>query len=65
MSAGTIVIAGGILAAVILLCIVAVLCYCRLQVLLAAKSLFELLIRLIRYDHLIQDSLWAARLRPG
>lgn len=33
MSAGTIVIAGGILAGVILLCIVAVLCYCRLQVL--------------------------------
>lgn len=32
MSAGTIVIAGGILAGVILLCIVAVLCYCRLQV---------------------------------
>ncbi|KAF6718662.1 Protein FAM163A [Oryzias melastigma] len=31
MSAGTIVISGGILAAVILLCIVAVLCYCRLQ----------------------------------
>lgn len=32
MSAGTIVISGGILAGVILLCIVAVLCYCRLQV---------------------------------
>lgn len=31
MSAGTIVIAGGILAGLILLCIVAVLCYCRLQ----------------------------------
>ncbi|XP_028293010.1 protein FAM163A-like [Gouania willdenowi] len=31
MSAGTIVITGGILAAVILLVIVAVLCYCRLQ----------------------------------
>uniref|UniRef100_UPI0037E76057 protein FAM163A-like n=1 Tax=Semicossyphus pulcher TaxID=241346 RepID=UPI0037E76057 len=31
MSAGTIVISGGILAGVILLCIVAVLCYCRLQ----------------------------------
>ncbi|MEQ2196712.1 hypothetical protein XENOCAPTIV_010055 [Xenoophorus captivus] len=31
MSAGTIVITGGILAGVILLCIVAVLCYCRLQ----------------------------------
>ncbi|XP_077476382.1 protein FAM163A-like [Stigmatopora argus] len=31
MSAGTIVIAGGILAGVILLCIVALLCYCRLQ----------------------------------
>nr|XP_057946085.1 protein FAM163A-like [Doryrhamphus excisus]XP_057946086.1 protein FAM163A-like [Doryrhamphus excisus] len=31
MSAGTIVIAGGILAGVILLCIIAVLCYCRLQ----------------------------------
>lgn len=32
MSAGTVVIAGGILAAVILLTIVAVLCLCRLQV---------------------------------
>ncbi|KAM3871505.1 protein FAM163A-like [Diretmus argenteus] len=31
MSAGTVVITGGILAGVILLCIVAVLCYCRLQ----------------------------------
>ncbi|XP_024918395.1 protein FAM163A-like [Cynoglossus semilaevis] len=31
MSAGIIVITGGILAGVILLCIVAVLCYCRLQ----------------------------------
>ncbi|KAM6973574.1 protein FAM163A isoform 1-T2 [Aplochiton taeniatus] len=31
MSAGTVVITGGILAAVILLLIVAVLCYCRLQ----------------------------------
>ncbi|XP_062324752.1 protein FAM163A-like [Osmerus eperlanus] len=31
MTAGTVVITGGILAAVILLCIVAVLCYCRLQ----------------------------------
>ncbi|XP_049596942.1 protein FAM163A [Syngnathus scovelli] len=31
MSAGTIVIAGGILAGVILICIVAILCYCRLQ----------------------------------
>lgn len=32
MSAGTVVIAGGILATVILLTIVAVLCLCRLQV---------------------------------
>ncbi|XP_060776834.1 protein FAM163A-like [Neoarius graeffei] len=31
MSAGTVVISGGILAAVILLCIITVLCYCRLQ----------------------------------
>ncbi|XP_010863712.2 protein FAM163A [Esox lucius] len=31
MSAGTVVISGGLLATVILLCIVAVLCYCRLQ----------------------------------
>ncbi|XP_006012835.1 protein FAM163A [Latimeria chalumnae] len=31
MTAGTVVITGGILATVILLCIVAVLCYCRLQ----------------------------------
>lgn len=34
MTAGTVVITGGILATVILLCIIAVLCYCRLQVLL-------------------------------
>lgn len=33
MTAGTVVITGGILATVILLCIIAVLCYCRLQVL--------------------------------
>lgn len=32
MTAGTVVITGGILAAVILLSIIAVLCYCRLQV---------------------------------
>lgn len=32
MTAGTVVITGGILATVILLCIIAVLCYCRLQV---------------------------------
>ncbi|XP_065100117.1 protein FAM163A [Paramisgurnus dabryanus] len=31
MSAGTVVITGGILATVILLCIIVVLCYCRLQ----------------------------------
>ncbi|XP_023657068.1 protein FAM163B [Paramormyrops kingsleyae] len=31
MTAGTVVITGGILATVILLCIVVVLCYCRLQ----------------------------------
>ncbi|XP_017328217.1 protein FAM163A [Ictalurus punctatus] len=31
MSAGTVVISGGFLAAVILLCIITVLCYCRLQ----------------------------------
>ncbi|XP_005990667.1 protein FAM163B [Latimeria chalumnae] len=31
MTAGTVVITGGILAAVILLCIIAILCYCRLQ----------------------------------
>ncbi|XP_026791999.2 protein FAM163A [Pangasianodon hypophthalmus] len=31
MSAGTVVISGGIIAAVILLCIITVLCYCRLQ----------------------------------
>ncbi|XP_007898362.1 protein FAM163B [Callorhinchus milii] len=31
MTAGTVVITGGILAAAILLCIIAVLCYCRLQ----------------------------------
>lgn len=32
MTAGTVVITGGILATVILLCIIVVLCYCRLQV---------------------------------
>ncbi|RXN20435.1 protein FAM163A-like [Labeo rohita] len=31
MTAGTVVITGGILATVILLCIIVVLCYCRLQ----------------------------------
>ncbi|XP_077013250.1 protein FAM163A-like [Tamandua tetradactyla] len=31
MTAGTVVITGGILATAILLCIIAVLCYCRLQ----------------------------------
>ncbi|XP_055073932.1 protein FAM163A [Misgurnus anguillicaudatus] len=31
MSAGTVVITGGILATVILLCIIVILCYCRLQ----------------------------------
>ncbi|XP_040819334.1 protein FAM163B [Ochotona curzoniae] len=31
MTAGTVVITGGVLATVILLCIIAVLCYCRLQ----------------------------------
>ncbi|XP_039193094.1 protein FAM163A [Crotalus tigris] len=31
MTAGTVVITGGILATVILFCIIAVLCYCRLQ----------------------------------
>ncbi|XP_040216143.1 protein FAM163A [Rana temporaria] len=31
MTAGTVVITGGILASVILLCIIGVLCYCRLQ----------------------------------
>ncbi|KAL4656094.1 protein FAM163A-like [Arapaima gigas] len=31
MTAGTVVITGGIIATVILLCIIAVLCYCRLQ----------------------------------
>lgn len=36
MTAGTVVITGGILATVILLCIIAVLCYCRLQVSAAA-----------------------------
>ncbi|XP_069788283.1 protein FAM163B-like isoform X2 [Narcine bancroftii] len=31
MTAGTVVITGGILATIILLCIIIVLCYCRLQ----------------------------------
>ncbi|XP_055963290.1 protein FAM163A [Sorex fumeus] len=38
MTAGTVVITGGILAAVILLCIIAVLCYCRLQYYCCKKS---------------------------
>lgn len=38
MTAGTVVITGGILATVILLCIIAVLCYCRLQVRLGGAS---------------------------
>lgn len=38
MTAGTVVITGGILATVILLCIIAVLCYCRLQVLGAGEG---------------------------
>lgn len=38
MTAGTVVITGGILAAVILLSIIAVLCYCRLQYYCCKKS---------------------------
>lgn len=49
MSAGTIVISGGILAGVILLCIVAVLCYCRLQVPLC-HCIFYFLFFLIKTD---------------
>ncbi|XP_004598689.2 protein FAM163A [Ochotona princeps] len=41
MSAGTVVITGGILATVILLCIIAVLCYCRLQYYCCKKSAVE------------------------
>ena len=40
MTAGTVVITGGILATVILLCIIAVLCYCRLQVGLLHVNLY-------------------------
>lgn len=40
MTAGTVVITGGILATVILLLIIAVLCYCRLQVRLFTVSTF-------------------------
>lgn len=40
MTAGTVVITGGILATVILLCIIAVLCYCRLQVHFASQHEF-------------------------
>lgn len=47
MSAGTIVITGGILAGVILLCIVAVLCYCRLQVVSHVLMFVGLLGRLL------------------
>ncbi|XP_048665889.1 protein FAM163A [Marmota marmota marmota] len=41
MTAGTVVITGGILATVILLCIIAVLCYCRLQYYCCKKSTAE------------------------
>uniref|UniRef100_A0ABI7WAY1 Family with sequence similarity 163 member A n=1 Tax=Felis catus TaxID=9685 RepID=A0ABI7WAY1_FELCA len=41
MTAGTVVITGGILATVILLCIIAVLCYCRLQYYCCKKSRAE------------------------
>ena len=41
MTAGTVVITGGILATVILLCIIAVLCYCRLQVGLMHVNLYN------------------------
>lgn len=42
MTAGTVVITGGILATVILLCIIAVLCYCRLQVRLSLAAILLL-----------------------
>ncbi|XP_056614767.1 protein FAM163A [Triplophysa dalaica] len=38
MTAGTVVITGGILATVILLCIIVVLCYCRLQYYCCTKN---------------------------
>ncbi|XP_038845376.1 protein FAM163B-like [Salvelinus namaycush] len=41
MTAGTVVITGGILATVILLCIIAVLCYCRLQYYCCKKEELE------------------------
>ncbi|XP_059998142.1 protein FAM163A [Lagenorhynchus albirostris] len=41
MTAGTVVITGGILATVILLCIIAVLCYCRLQYYCCKRSRAE------------------------
>uniref|UniRef100_G3UAS9 Family with sequence similarity 163 member A n=1 Tax=Loxodonta africana TaxID=9785 RepID=G3UAS9_LOXAF len=41
MTAGTVVITGGILATVILLCIIAVLCYCRLQYYCCKKNAAE------------------------
>lgn len=57
MTAGTVVITGGILATVILLCIIAVLCYCRLQVRLSLAAvlflclLFSVFLRLsCRYN---------------
>lgn len=61
MTAGTVVITGGILATVILLCIIAVLCYCRLQVRLALcvclclqKSSHTLIrANLSQYDYII------------
>lgn len=55
MTAGTVVITGGILATVILLCIIAVLCYCRLQVRLGGTRPE----RVLRWG----GELWAAR-RP-
>ncbi|XP_002715054.1 protein FAM163A [Oryctolagus cuniculus] len=41
MTAGTVVITGGVLATVILLCIIAVLCYCRLQYYCCKQSAAE------------------------
>ncbi len=48
MTAGTVVITGGILATIILLCIIAILCYCRLQV----SFCFCGLVSLLEYCHI-------------
>jgi len=50
MTAGTVVITGGILATVILLLIIAVLCYCRLQVRLRHVLICETVLMTLSHE---------------